>query len=211
MIRKALVLGAVSISLACIATACVSNNTNGGSGGSGGGLAGAAGSGGTAGTGTGGTAGTGTGGTGGGTGGTGATGATGGSGGGDAGKQYTLPTGCLADPTQWTVECNPVSNDGCDTSAGQACDFSQGGWSCYDPPNDKKLGEVCDPNNSEFCQGTLTCDMPPTDGGTAGGDAGTGDAGATGICKHYCCSDSDCSGGTCTAFNAQVGTIGVCN
>jgi hypothetical protein len=188
----------------------VSTTTGGGTGGSGGGLAGAGGmatggtGGGTGGMSTGGTGGMSTGGTGGMS-----TGGTGGS------SNVTLPTGCVANPSQVQLDCNPVTNEGCDTAAGQACDFSQSGWTCYDPPNDAKSGDTCDVANGPYCQGTLTCDIPPSDAGTS--DAGASDAGGdagqntVGTCKHYCCSDSDCNGGTCTAFNTQFGTLGVCN
>ncbi len=113
-----------------------------------------------------------------------------------------LPAGCVI-PTTVKTYCNPVTNEGC-SGAGVACDFSA--WAstpdakattvdCY---SDSTVagGQVCDPEGKKFCAAKHRCD------GAA--------KGKTGICKQYCCSNSDCGGGTCKAFDPALGTIGVC-
>jgi hypothetical protein len=108
------------------------------------------------------------------------------------GGSVTLPPGCV---DGLSANCNPVTNEACNTASGEACDFGDKNFECYPAPNDQKLGATC--SNANFCEGTLHCDTV--------GDSGTG------TCKKFCCSSSDCSGGTCTAFDAKLGTLGLCN
>lgn len=114
-----------------------------------------------------------------------------------------LPAGCVV-PTTVKTYCNPVTNEGC-TGAGVACDFSSWGATpdakattidCY---TDSTVpgGQVCDPEGKKFCEAKHRCD------GAAKGQKG--------VCKRYCCSNADCGGGTCKAFDAALGTIGVCD
>ncbi len=115
------------------------------------------------------------------------------------GGSVTLPAGCA---NGITINCNPVTNEGCDTAGGAACDLgsdSKGtALGCFAPPNTQKLGETCSNGESgPFCQGTLHC-------------SGETDAGG-GACKKFCCSSSDCSGGTCNPIDAQLGTLGTCS
>jgi hypothetical protein len=115
------------------------------------------------------------------------------------GSSVSLPSGCV---TGVTAQCNPVTNDGCDGTAGEACDLGEDssgkpGFGCFPAPNTQKLGETCSNGQSgPFCQGTLHC-------------SGETDAGG-GSCKKFCCSSSDCGGGACTALDSQLGTVGVC-
>ncbi|MCA9592408.1 MAG: hypothetical protein KC776_03830 [Myxococcales bacterium] len=127
----------------------------------------------------------GTGGSGGGTGGVG--GGTGGGGGGTV----TLPAGCVNGGL--TVNCNPVDNSPCSSTAGAACDLSNApGLECFPDGNTAQPGASCDPNNGLYCIGGYTC-------------------GQSNTCEKWCCSDSDCGGGTCTALDPNVGTLGSCS
>jgi hypothetical protein len=93
------------------------------------------------------------------------------------------------------VTCNPLTNAGCDfADGGEACDFSQQGFQCYNaPPNTAAICAACDVQNGPACLPTLTC-VP-----TATGNQ----------CARYCCSDSDCPGGKCDTTDFQ-GPPGVC-
>jgi hypothetical protein len=85
--------------------------------------------------------------------------------------------------------CNPVTNAGCDTAAGEACDFGEGtnGFQCYPAPNDGALCGACNAQAGQYCQGTMVC------GGTK--------------CARFCCNDGDCGTGKCdkTVTEAEVG------
>jgi MYXO-CTERM domain-containing protein len=85
--------------------------------------------------------------------------------------------------------CNPVTNAGCPT--GYACDLAQGGFACYEPPNNAALCGNCNNQGGPFCQGGLTC-------------AGT-------QCAKFCCDSADCGGATCnkSVFGANS-PVGVC-
>jgi hypothetical protein len=86
-------------------------------------------------------------------------------------------------------QCNPVTNEPCDTAAGEACDFGQSGFVCYPAPNDQKLCEECDAANGPWCEGGHTC-------------------GEDGGCAKFCCDDGDCGTGICEKFQGQ--DLGVC-
>jgi MYXO-CTERM domain-containing protein len=125
-------------------------------------------------------------------GGQGGSGGSGGSGGGSS----TTPT-CNVPSTPPSAgacvagqfACNPVTNEGC--PAGSACDFTDNGFGCYEPPNDATLCGGCSNQNGPFCQGGLTC--------------------AGSQCAKFCCDDSDCGGATCdkSAFGANA-PVGLC-
>lgn len=71
--------------------------------------------------------------------------------------------------------CDPLVPDNC--GAGSACDIGGGGLQCYAPPNPQMLGQACDGDNGPTCQHGLTC--------------------VDGTCREFCCTQSDCSSGTC--------------
>jgi hypothetical protein len=102
----------------------------------------------------------------------------------------------------WTagpVRCDPRSNAGCDTAAGQVCEIGQNAskaytLECFPPPNTQKLGEACSRKSGPYCGPTLHCALD-------------------GTCRHFCCSDADCTGrdSQCIALpGGTFGTIGVC-
>ncbi|HZO15537.1 MAG TPA: hypothetical protein VFB62_19830 [Polyangiaceae bacterium] len=83
-------------------------------------------------------------------------------------------------------ECNPVTNEPCDTAAGEACDIAGiEGFQCYPPPNDTALCKACDQDAGPWCRGGATC---------LGVDR----------CAKYCCNDSDCGEGSCVKTMGDV-------
>jgi hypothetical protein len=94
------------------------------------------------------------------------------------------------------VDCNPITNDGCNfADAGEACDFAQNGFKCYNaPPNTAALCASCDVQNGPACLPTETCVPTPT------GDK----------CARYCCDDTDCTPGKCDKTTFQSDPIGFC-
>ncbi|MFO0568144.1 MAG: hypothetical protein U0263_20960 [Polyangiaceae bacterium] len=111
-------------------------------------------------------------------------------------KSVTLPTGCILDKN-FLALCNPVTNEGCTNPA--ACDFMTGGLKCYPDGNTEKEGQPCDSGKNQFCEPKLHCD-------------GTSQSNPVGKCKHFCCADTDCTGGLkCVPFDAKAGTFGVCD
>ncbi len=89
--------------------------------------------------------------------------------------------------------CHPVTNEGCDTSAGEACRFDPmaGTVACFPGPNEAKPGKLCD-QSSRFCQPGYFC-------------------GASILCEKLCCSDSDCPAGIpCAPIVSLLGDIGTC-
>jgi len=115
----------------------------------------------------------------------------------DAGLHHDLPQGCVPDDMQFA--CNPVTNEGCDDSAGEACEYGMEEYfTCFPAPNDVDEGGACDWETGPYCAPTLTCD-PTTPGETAG------------VCRRHCCSDGDCeSGQSCEAYDPDFGTLGAC-
>jgi hypothetical protein len=93
------------------------------------------------------------------------------------------------------VECNPVTNEPCNTAAGEACDFNgASGYHCYAGPNDKALCALCGPDNGgSHCQGGSTC-LP----------------GPSGNCGKFCCDDADCGQGKCDKTDMFPGKVGYC-
>lgn len=54
--------------------------------------------------------------------------------------------------------CNPITNEGCDTAAGEACDFDgSGGFTCYPDGNTEAVCAACDAINGPFCASGHTC------------------------------------------------------
>lgn len=88
-------------------------------------------------------------------------------------------------------ECNPVTQAPCNVAAGEACDLSQNGFSCFPPPNDVELCGACDPVNGPWCVAGATC---------------------VGACARYCCTDADCApAGACDKATYELGgDVGVC-
>ncbi len=72
---------------------------------------------------------------------------------GDGG--ITLPAGCAG---TLTVECNPLTNAGCDTASGVACDYGNNssvlGLYCYTDGNTVAPGGTCDNANGPWCSPT---------------------------------------------------------
>jgi hypothetical protein len=94
--------------------------------------------------------------------------------------------------------CNPVTNAGCNSAGGEACDLNQDGvFFCFPPPNDTALCGACDNSAGPFCVAGATCQ------------------GEMGIkCVRYCCTDADCGGSVCTKGGfAMAGypDLGVCD
>lgn len=97
--------------------------------------------------------------------------------------------------------CNPVSNEACNTSGGQACDFNFQSSSlvCYPPPNEGKTCDSCGTDPNSYCSAGNTC--------------------VAGQCARFCCDDGDCSmEGKCQPSALEAlgpgfsfgGKIGVC-
>jgi hypothetical protein len=90
--------------------------------------------------------------------------------------------------------CNPVTNDGCDVDAGEACDLSnKGSYTCFPAPNTAMLCGMCTNAMGPFCEGTMHC-LEDMSGGK---------------CARYCCDDGDCAGGKCDMSQLKDG-VGVC-
>jgi hypothetical protein len=102
-------------------------------------------------------------------------------------------------PAGLVAQCNPVTNEPCNTAGGEACDQAQGGFfTCFAPPNDTPACDECSNSNGPFCLPGHTC---------------VGTAGTT--CAKYCCEDSDCAPGTCFKGDGspvfpQLPDMGVC-
>ncbi|MCS6899759.1 MAG: hypothetical protein RMJ98_06475 [Myxococcales bacterium] len=99
---------------------------------------------------------------------------------------YQLPSSC------WTglKSCNPLSNEGCDGAEGWACDLSEEGFQCFEPPNSQKLGDKCNNQKGPYCEGGNHCD-----GNT---------------CAAFCCTKEDCQGDEECDPLGQEGSLGIC-
>lgn len=110
----------------------------------------------------------------------------------DDGSELTieLPSGCAASDMRFV--CNPVTNEGCDTDAGEACEYGlEDYFTCYPAPNDVEEGGACDWEQGPYCAPSLTCD--------------------SGVCRRHCCSDDDCEAPQrCQASDGEFGSLGVC-
>lgn len=88
------------------------------------------------------------------------------------------------------TQCNPVTNEGCDSAAGEACDLTQNGFTCYPPPNTENICGACGGQGEGFCAAGLTC---------------------IGTCARFCCDESDCGTGFCFKDPfAEFANVGVC-
>jgi hypothetical protein len=86
------------------------------------------------------------------------------------------------------LQCNPVTNQGCDASSGEACDFDGQKFICFPPPNDQPLCAACGQSDG-WCAPGMTC--------------------VEATCARYCCDDGDCGLGVCV--KGQVGPgVGYC-
>jgi len=88
------------------------------------------------------------------------------------------------------IECNPITNEGCDVAAGEACDVTQSGYECYPTENVNALCSDCG-DKAGYCKPGLTC--------------GPGQ-----YCARYCCDDTDCGGATCDKKQGYPGFVGIC-
>jgi hypothetical protein len=98
--------------------------------------------------------------------------------------------------------CNPVTNEGCDLSAGEACDWDAGGFHCFAPPNDRGLCDACG-DGEGFCAPGSSCFR----------SVGISSEGVAirGRCARTCCDDGDCGSGRCARAVAAEGMeVGVC-
>lgn len=108
------------------------------------------------------------------------------------GAPMTSPSAgsCITVDANAGIECNPVTNAGCDTAAGEACDFSADGFTCYPAPNDAALCGACDQSAGPYCAGGMTC---------------PGDK-----CAKFCCNDGDCgANGKCDTTLTGM-DVGLC-
>ena len=93
------------------------------------------------------------------------------------------------------IECNAITNAGCDASAGEACDFNQnGGLSCFPAPNVQDVCATCDNGNGPFCKASEHC-VPTTTGSS---------------CARICCTDNDCTPGHCDTQTLGSAPLGFC-
>jgi len=92
------------------------------------------------------------------------------------------------------IECNPVTNAGCDASKGEACDFKGQGYHCYLGPNEATLCGACGAVSAAgHCKGGSTC-LPASEG----------------KCGKFCCADGDCGAGKCEKKDNFPGSVGYC-
>ncbi|HNS98481.1 MAG TPA: hypothetical protein PKL73_16130 [Polyangiaceae bacterium] len=144
----------------------------------------------------------------GGSGGSGAGGATGGTGGVadaggedvegvlEAGPDREMPKDCI--PNDMKVVCNPLTNEGCDTAAGEACEFGvEEIFVCFPPPNDVQEGGACNWEEGPWCMPTLICDYENEED-------------PTGVCRKPCCSNDDCGSKSCVPMDPEFGSFGTC-
>ena len=113
--------------------------------------------------------------------------------------QCTVPAigdgGCSPPIDDAGIQCNFITNAGCDASAGEACDLDQnGGLTCFPAPNVQAVCATCDNGSGPFCKASEHC--VPTSTGFA--------------CARVCCSDTDCAPGKCDKTTLQSDPIGFC-
>ncbi len=84
--------------------------------------------------------------------------------------------------------CNPITNEGCNAGAGEACDLTaNGNFECVNGAHN--LG-ACAPCSTGQCQAGMTCEITPS-------------------CTKFCCDDTDCGQGICARPVNATGP-GVC-
>ena len=104
---------------------------------------------------------------------------------------------CITVAPDAGMQCNPVTNSGCDAGAGEACDrTTNGGTHCFPPPppNSAALCATCDDENGPACAAGASCV------GTTNGLA----------CAHFCCDDTDCAPGHCDTTTYNTAPLGFC-
>lgn len=108
-----------------------------------------------------------------------------------------MPEGCV--PSDMRFDCIPMTNEGCDTAAGEACEYGLDQYfTCYEAPNDVAEGGACNWESGPYCEIGLTCDFADPEN-------------PSGVCRRHCCANSDCdSPETCVPTDAEFGTLGVC-
>lgn len=93
--------------------------------------------------------------------------------------------------------CNPVTNEGCNSGAGEACDLAnQDGSSvfvCFPAPNETALCDTCSNASGPFCKAGTHCNEDASGG----------------KCTAYCCTDADCGTGKCDLTLMPNG-VGIC-
>jgi hypothetical protein len=108
---------------------------------------------------------------------------------------YALPAKC--GPAGRKFQCNPVTNEGCDSAKDEACDDDEhDGFGCYPGPNAVMEGGECNDEEGPSCHGGFGCDTPESH--------------PDGICRRYCCADGDCGAKKCVAIDKDFGTLGFC-
>ncbi len=104
---------------------------------------------------------------------------------------------CNPPPPQST--CNPVTNEGCDTDAEEACDITlvEGLYvfRCRPGDNTEEICTDCDYGQGPYCKIGMTC-LPAIK--------------TAGTCARYCCDDGDCGEGVCNKNKIPNLGVGVC-
>lgn len=77
------------------------------------------------------------------------------------------------------IECNPVTNELCDTAAGEACVNTTSGFVCFALSFDANICDPCNAGNGPYCKAGSTC------------------VSNLATCAKFCCDDSDCGPGRC--------------
>ncbi|GAC1351450.1 MAG: hypothetical protein NVS3B20_02270 [Polyangiales bacterium] len=109
---------------------------------------------------------------------------------------YALPS--LCGPVGKKYACNPITNEGCNSSRGEACDDDErGGFGCYPAPNEVALGGDCNVFEGPSCAAGKGC-------------MGASASSPSGTCARYCCTSSECGGGKCAVIDPAFGTLGFC-
>lgn len=87
------------------------------------------------------------------------------------------------------IKCNPITNEGCDTAAGEACDGTMvQGFQCFPDGNTQAVCEPCGDADG-YCLPGATC---------------------VGQCAKFCCDDGDCGTGTCKKGDFGDPDVGYC-
>jgi hypothetical protein len=106
---------------------------------------------------------------------------------------HVLPSGC--GPAGKKLQCNPLTNAGCDGAKGEACDDDEhGGFGCYPGPNSVKEGAAC--NDDDGCTPGFGCDAD--------------DGEDEGVCERFCCTNAECGSKKCVTIDKAFGSLGFC-
>lgn len=100
------------------------------------------------------------------------------------------PSGGSCVPVGGEVECNPLTNEPCDTAGGEACDHAGDGvFQCFPGPNTKKTCAFCGEQDG-FCEPGHVC--------------------TENLCAKLCCDDGDCAPGRCEIGGFGALQLGLC-